>query len=323
MKVFYSLLIVSLSLVLSSCAEIQQVADVAGEVVSQREYDKTYDKEYRKARAGGMTHEQASARAQKIAQAEAASKKQIFEGADDIVTSGTDIDFKSELSIGESLALQGINRYGMPVNDESLQQYVNIVGNAVSQNSLRSNIPYHFVVVNSSLYNAFACPGGIIFISSALVDLMEDESQLANVLAHEVAHVSHKHALQSIKRARFFEGIGKVSTANMKGDKGVQYMQMIGDLQSVLFDRGLDQSMEYEADISGMEAAYRTGYNPASMIRVLELLRAREASAPKAGSWYSTHPPLSSRIQRCQSQMYKYPDARSMATLRDRFLRSR
>jgi predicted Zn-dependent protease len=320
MKVFYSILIVIVSLLISGCAEVTQVA---GDIVSQQEYDKTFKKEYQKARASGMTHEQAQAYAEKIAQAEAASKKQIFEGAGDIITSATDIDYESERAIGESLALQGIQRYGMPLSNDSLQRYVNLVGNAVARNSIRSNIPYNFVVLNSPLYNAFSCPGGIIFISSALVNLMEDESQLANVLAHEVAHVSHKHALSSIKRARFFEGVGKVSTANMKGEKGVQYQQMIGDLQTVLFDRGLDKSMEFEADVSAMETAYRTGYDPASMIRVLELLRTREASAQKAGSWYSTHPPLSSRIQRCQSEMYKYPDASSMATLRERFLQYR
>jgi predicted Zn-dependent protease len=101
---------------------------------------------------------------------------------------------------------------------------------------------------------------------------MESESQLAGVLAHEVSHVGHRHALKSIKRAKFFEGVGKVTAATMKGDKGKEFQGMIGDLQTVLFDKGLDKPMEFEADLSGMEAAYRTGYDPSAMIMVLKAL---------------------------------------------------
>jgi len=106
----------------------------------------------------------------------------------------------------------------------------------------------------------------------------------------------------------------------MKGDKGKEFQGMIGDLQGVLFDRGLDKGMEFEADLSGMEAAYRTGYDPSAMIAVLYTLRERENKATRAGSWYSTHPPLRDRIERCQSAMGKYPDAKSLAKEERRFM---
>ncbi len=249
--------------------------------------------------------------------------KTIFEGVGSIATSATDLDYKSEFAIGESLALEGFQRFGLPSKNQLVQKYVNTIGNAVVQNSMRSDIPYYFVVVENNIYNAFACPGGIIFVSSALLKSMNNEAELACVLAHEVAHVGHKHALQAIKRAKFFEGVGKISTANMKGEEGKKFQNMIGDLQTVLFDHGLDQDMEFEADLSGMSFAYQTGYNPEGFIRVLDMLKQKEATAVKEGSWFSTHPPLTDRIQKCNEGMAKYPDAASLAVVSNRFVEYR
>lgn len=245
--------------------------------------------------------------------------KGLLEGTTSIIASSTDIDYKTEFSIGESLALEGFKRYGDPVEKKDFQKYVNVVGNAVARNSIRPDIPYYFVVVESPLYNAFACPGGIIFVSAALVQNMADEAQLATVLAHEVSHVGHKHALSAIKRAKFFEGVGKISSVTMKGENGAKFRDMIGGLQSVLFEKGLDKEMEYEADLSGMETAYRTGYDPGAFVGVLEMLRSREKTASKSGSWFSTHPPLSSRLTKCGERMKQYPDAGSLARVRGRF----
>lgn len=249
--------------------------------------------------------------------------RQAVEGLGSIAQSATGIDYETEFAIGESLALEGFQRYGLPVDDTELQKYVNTVGRAVAKNAVRPEINYHFVIVQSPVYNAFACPGGIVFLSARLVKSMEDEAELACVLAHEVAHVSHKHALQSIRRAKFFEGVGKIGTLNMDGEEGKKYRNMIGDLQGVLFDRGLDKTMEYEADQSAMECAYRTGYDPRGMIRVLEMLKANRQNAKKKGSWFSTHPPLNSRLQRCRQHLDKYPDGASLATVEGRFKRYR
>ena len=246
-------------------------------------------------------------------------ERKMLEGATSILSATGEIDYKSERTIGESLALEAFRRYGLPVKDPSLQKYVNLVGLSVARNSLRPEIPYVFVVIDSPLQNAFSCPGGIIFISSALFKTMETEAQLAGVLAHEVAHVAHKHALQSIQRARFFQGVGKITSATMEGNKGKQFEDMIGDLQNTLFDKGLDQNMEFEADQSAMKTAYRTGYNPTGLIEVLKELKRIEAASKKKGSWFSTHPPLSQRIGNCREQLPLYPDRASLAQLPKRF----
>ncbi len=245
----------------------------------------------------------------------------LFSGATKILSSSQEIDYKTERTIGESLALEGIQRFGLPVKNESLQQYVNQVGNALAVNSKRPTIPYQFAILDSSVQNAFAVPGGVIFISRALVSILNDEAELAAVLAHEVGHVSAKHALKSTQRAQFFEGVGTVTAASVRGDKGKKFASAIGDMQAVLFDKGLDKEMEFEADLAAMETTYRTGYDPSAIIRVLEKLQKLEASSKDMkGSWFSTHPPLSERIARLRSQLRKYPDYAALAIVRERFV---
>lgn len=244
----------------------------------------------------------------------------ILSGATQVVSSSKEIDYPTERTIGESLALEGLQRFGNPVKDERLQRYVNLVGNAVAGNSKRSTIPYQFAVLESPVQNAFAVPGGVIFVSKALVAILDNEAELAAVLAHEVGHVAAKHALKSTQRAQLISGVGTITAASVGGDKGKKLASTIGDMQAVLFDKGLDKEMEYEADQAAMEAAYRTGYDPSAMIRVLEKLQKLEASSKdKKGSWFSTHPPLSERIARLHAQLKKYPDYETMANVPTRF----
>ncbi|NTV49787.1 MAG: M48 family metalloprotease [Geobacteraceae bacterium] len=256
---------------------------------------------------------------QKFANPESKEGK-ILSGATQVLSSSKEIDYKTERVIGESLALESLQRFGNPVKNETLQQYVNKVGNAVSVNSKRATIPYQFAILDSPVQNAFAVPGGVIFVSRALFSILSDESELAAVLAHEVGHVSAKHALKSTQRAQFFQGVGTITAASVGGEKGKKFASAIGDMQAVLFDKGLDKEMEFEADLAAMETTYRTGYDPSAMIRVLEKLQKLEAtSTDKKGSWFSTHPPLDERIARLQGQLQKYPDYSSLASVRDRF----
>lgn len=243
----------------------------------------------------------------------------ILSGATQVISSAKEMDYPTERTIGESLSLEGLQRFGMPVENEPLQKYVNLVGNAVAANSKRSTIPYHFVVLDSPVKNAFAAPGGVIFISRALLATLDNEAELAAVLAHEVGHVAEKHAIRSIRRAQFLQGVGTITVANMKGESGKKFESMIGDLQTVLFDKGLDQGMEFEADLAAMETVYRTGYDPSAIIKVLEKLKKQEAASEKKGSWYSTHPPLDERIDRLKVQLKKYPDHATLAKVADRF----
>lgn len=243
----------------------------------------------------------------------------ILSGATQVVSSSQEMTYQTECTVGESLALESMQRFGKPVNNEALQRYVNLVGNSVARNSRRATIPYRFVVLDSQVRNAFAAPGGIIFISRGLLDLLDNEAELAAVLAHEVGHVAEKHALKSIRRAQFLQGAATITAATMKGSEGKKFESMIGDLQSTLFDKGLDQGMEFEADQAALETVYRTGYAPSALVSVLRKLQKEEAGEAKSGSWFSTHPPLDERIARLSARADKYPDRDAPAKLPARF----
>lgn len=247
----------------------------------------------------------------------------IMSGATQLISSSKEIDYSTERTMGESLALEGLQRFGTPVKNEMLQQYVNKVGTAVAANSKRATIPYQFAVLDSPVQNAFAVPGGVVFVSRALVSILDDESELAAVLGHEIGHVTARHALKSTQRAQFFQGVGTITAASVRGNKGKLFASAIGDMQTVLFDKGLDKEMEFEADLAAMESTYRTGYDPSAMIRVLEKLQKVEASSKdKKGSWFTTHPPLDERIARLRTQLQKYPDYATLATVRTRFVKN-
>lgn len=254
---------------------------------------------------------------QKLADPKSKERK-ILSGSSQVLSSSREIDYATERSIGEALALESMQRFGRPIDNENVQKYVNLVGAVVAQSSLRSTIPYQFTVLDSPVQNAFAAPGGVIFISKALLATLTDESELAAVLAHEIGHISAKHALKSTQRAQFLQGVGTI-TAATSGSKGQEYQALIGDLQSKLFDQGLDKTMEYEADLAAMATTYRAGYNPLAMVRVLERLKKLEATSEKKGSWFSTHPPLSERIARLKKEASRYPDAATLAELPLRF----
>ncbi|MDH5298122.1 MAG: M48 family metalloprotease [Desulfobulbaceae bacterium] len=245
--------------------------------------------------------------------------KTILKGTQEILESGEEISYEKEFAIGESLALEGLKRYGLPLAEPRLQRYVRLIGGALARNSPRPGIPYYFMVVDSPLQNAFACPGGIIFVCQGLVESMGDEAELACILAHEIAHAGHKHALATIQRSKLFQGIGQISSVTMKGHDAGRFKNLINGLQDVLFEHGLDKNMEFEADLSAMAIAYKTGYDPGGLQRVLEMLKSKQKSATTKGSWYSTHPPVAERISRCRQEMAKYQDVASLARIPARF----
>lgn len=224
----------------------------------------------------------------------------------------------TEVALGESIALRSITRFGSLHPDQSLQRYVNLVGLSVARFSDRPGLPWVFGVVESDQASAWACPGGMIFVTSAALTAMEDEAELAAILAHEVAHVTQRHMVTQIRRTDFFGGlteIGAVAT-----DRDVENLSRAVDSgMDTLFDRGFDRAWEFEADAIGLEIAAAAGYDPAALRRYLQRL-AREGTG--GGSWLrSTHPPVSERIQRIDAILAQGLGELEGARARDRFQR--
>lgn len=214
-------------------------------------------------------------------------------GAKNAAESLQPIEFEEEKAIGGSLAIQVFNRFGGMYDNLELQRYVATVGQAVADVSDRPDIDYYFAVVNDEHPNAFATPGGYVFVSVGLMRLLENEAQLAGVLGHEIAHISQKHALDALQRNKKIAGFGALSLAMLGGDAAI-FDKVLEQAAEVLFTNGLDKDLEFEADKFGAEFASRVGYRSSGLKDFLGIL---EKELPNSGSTLlSTHPSASDRL---------------------------
>lgn len=200
---------------------------------------------------------------------------------------------EEEKTIGGSLAIQVFNRYGGMHENAGLQRYITLVGRALADVSDRPDLDYHFAVVNSEQPNAFATPGGYVFLTVGLLRLMENEAQLAGVLGHEIAHISHRHALQTLERSKKLSGFGAL-TVGMLGQDPSLFDKVIEQAGEIIFKFGLDKNLEYEADNMGAEYAFRLGYHPEGLNNFLAILQ--QSLPGKESVFLSTHPSPQDRL---------------------------
>ncbi len=207
--------------------------------------------------------------------------------------------FENERAIGGGIAVQSLHQQGQLHPSEELQEYVNLVGKAVAENSPRAGFPFAFGVVDREDVNAWAAPGGYVFVTTGLLREMEDEAQLAGVLGHEIAHITEGHMMSIIRRTQRVAGLTDIAEVAAGRDMS-QVRNAVNIGTQTLFERGFDQDMEYDADRLGMEYAALTGYDPQGLVRYLRALRAR--AGERGGGWLTaTHPPLVRRIQRIEA----------------------
>lgn len=212
---------------------------------------------------------------------------------------------QDELNLGSQAYKQALEQY--PVyQDAKLRAYVQQVGEKVARNSHRSNLQYQFSVVDSPDINAFALPGGYIFINRGLLAYLNSEAELAAVLGHEVGHVTARHGVRQQSQSMAWNILGQAVAV------GTGY-GAAGDLTNVLGTAvvsGYGRDMELEADGLGAQYLARSGYDPQAMIQVVEVLKtqddfARDQAAksgkPVKASGYhglfATHPDNDTRLQ--------------------------
>ena len=176
-----------------------------------------------------------------------------------------------EVKIGQKMHTQVLQQMGQ-YDDAALQDYVKYLGTKLAKQSHRPNLDWHFTVVDTDDVNAFALPGGYIYISRGILPYLASEAELAAVLGHEIGHVTARHAVRQQSKAA---GVGILSTAAaiFTGQGAV------GDLTNVAGQAilsGYGREMELEADGLGAEYLARTGYDPDAIIRVVAALKDQE-----------------------------------------------
>jgi len=207
------------------------------------------------------------------------------------------------------------------VRDDKLQNYVNLVGNWVALQSGRQDVAWHFGVLDTEAINAFAAPGGYIFVTKGLYRLLNNEAELAGVLGHEIAHVTQKHHLKVLKQSSLIGALGQAASRKAKGsDQVVQ--NLIGNGAEIMA-RGLDKNAEYEADRVGMVYAARAGYTPWGLPSVLQDMAALPAGDNRTSLLYKTHPHPADRLAALGDAVEGRLDAVRGKEVAERFYRIR
>jgi beta-barrel assembly-enhancing protease len=204
-----------------------------------------------------------------------------------------------EIALGNQAAPDFEKQFGGKVPNEALQQYVRGVGAKVAAVSDRP-MPYEYALLASDVPNAFALPGGKVYVTAGLMKMMTNERQLASVLGHETGHIAAKHSVAGIQRqmgAQVLVEIAGYAMGSQGADAG-QVAQLATNMVNLKYSR----DDEYEADQLGIRYMSRAGYNPWGMVELLTALNGLDQSNP---GWLAemsqTHPLTPKRIQEAQA----------------------
>jgi len=206
-----------------------------------------------------------------------------------------EIDEKEEIELGRDMAARLLGAAPLAAND-GVQRYVNNVGRWLASQTERPDLPWRFGVLEAPQLNAFATPGGHIFITRGLLARMKNEAELAGVLAHEIAHVLKKHHLQAIQKGARLELASTAVSTLARQDRNTANREKLLAASSELFTRGLDKSDELEADRLGVVIAARAGYDAYGLPTVLQTLQAMNPEDSGLALMFKTHPAPGERL---------------------------
>jgi predicted Zn-dependent protease len=210
------------------------------------------------------------------------------------VATGCAISEEKEIEIGRQSHAQFERQFGGRYPDEQIQQYTSRVGMEMARYAGRPKLPWQFAVLNSTQVNAFAVPGGWIYITQGLLFRMENEAMLAGVLGHEVAHIAHRHSVKQIQQAQTAQGLSFVA-----GIAGAIFgVGGLGDVTNIVASLSLmkyGRGQEKESDMSGLKYMTASGYNPQGMVQLMAVLQ--KSGGGGAPEFLSTHPNPGNRLE--------------------------
>ncbi len=217
-----------------------------------------------------------------------------------------DLSPQQEIALGLQAAPQMAEQYGGLHADSEAQRVVDTIGERLVRETAAGKLPYQYefhVLADEETVNAFALPGGQVFITAALLSRLESEGQVAGVLGHEVGHVVARHGAEHMAKAKLTQGLTGAAVMASGSRSTAAVAAMIGNLINMKYGRG----DELESDRLGVRFTAEAGYDPRSMMRVMEIL-AEAAGGGRQPEFFSTHPNPERRIERIQEEIEtRYP----------------
>ena len=218
---------------------------------------------------------------------------------------------KDEQPLGEAVSVSLAGQYGLST-DDALTRYVNLVGLTLASASARPDANWVFGVLETPEVNAFAGPGGYIYVTRGILDLAENEAELAGVLAHEIAHVINKDGLNQVKAAKLKAAGGEA----LKADGTAAQFAALADAGVEVITRGgYSQKQEATADEAAVPLLVAAGYDPNAYLRFITRMQQRQSSG---GGIMSTHPAGADRIEKIRA---KIPSGTAGQTNPERYAR--
>ena len=218
------------------------------------------------------------------------------------------IDEPREIQIGQQLAAILLGSKPL-LPDMAMQRYLNQLGRWISLQSTRPDLPWTFAILDDPGFNAFATPGGYVFVTKGLMDRVQDEGELAGILAHEMTHVTARHHLIALNKAARTGLLTQAIGSQLKNDIGGMVSSQLLALGRNIYSKGLDQDDELEADRTGVALAVRAGFDPYGLVAVLQQLRTAAPDDALFALSLSTHPPAQLRINQLELAMGTRLDA--------------
>ena len=223
---------------------------------------------------------------------------------------GTGVNFYSlekEIALGKQLA-QEVERQAKIIDDPVIAEYVNRVGQNLVRNS-DAKVPFTIKVLDTEEVNAFALPGGFFFVNSGLILKAETESELAGVMAHEIAHVACRHGTRQATKGDLME-IGLIAGSIFTGYGWTGYaIRQLGSLAIPMTMLTFSRAYEREADFFGLQYLYKSGYDPNSFVDFFEKIETMERKKPGTISKvFATHPMNEDRIKLSQKEIGTFQD---------------
>ena len=206
-------------------------------------------------------------------------------------------DIIAEIKFGRDVAARIVGKYGIYKNDE-LTKYVNLLARALATAANRPEIQFIVGILDTSTINAFAAPGGYIFITKGVIDAVDNEAQLASVIGHEIMHIVQKHIVKELNirasESSSTSGLGRLIGGASETTR-IAFSKAIDETVNILFERGYKKKDEIEADTMGVMLASSLGYDPTALATFIEKIAKLEDK--DVSNYRSLYPPFEERVQ--------------------------